>query len=278
MSGRVLPFIGSTDPWSSGAKTDAAWCVLGPNPSIMTLDGTNTWILHGEGASTCVVVDPGPADPGHRGAIFAAAAALDARIEAVLLTHGHPDHAQLARQLADEAGVGVRALDPEHRLGDEGLPPGAVLDLAGLELQVIGTPGHTSDSVCLAVRSAGILLTGDTVLGRGTTVVAWPDGRLGDYLDSLRRLRDLVQATGIVHLLPGHGPMLAEPGQVLDAYLSHRQARLDEVRAAVADGHREPAEVVAVVYADVPKAAWPAAEWSVRAQLAYLSDQGELSG
>jgi glyoxylase-like metal-dependent hydrolase (beta-lactamase superfamily II) len=274
----VLPFIGSSDPWASGAKTDVAWCVLGPNPSIMTLDGTNSWILHGAGASTCAVIDPGPAHPSHRAAILAAAETLDARIEAVLLTHGHPDHAELARDLAQELDVGVRALDPQHRLGDEGLPHGSVMELAGLEIHVVGTPGHTSDSICFAVQSDGILLTGDTVLGRGTTLVAWPDGRLSDYLSSLSRLQDLVGELGITQLLPGHGPMLSHPGAVLDAYLSHRHARLDEVRRAVDEGHVEPAAVVAVVYADVPRAAWPAAEWSVRAQLAYLAQQGELPG
>lgn len=278
MTGRVLPFIGSAEPWASGAKTDVAWCVLGPNPSVMTLDGTNTWLLRGEGSPTCLVVDPGPAIPSHREAILDSAEALGARIEGVLLTHGHPDHADLARDLAQEAGVGVRALDPGHRLGDEGLVPGTVIEGAGLELHVVGTPGHTSDSICLVERASGVLLTGDTVLGRGTTVVAWPDGRLGDYLNSLQRLRDLVDEAGVAALLPGHGPMLGRPAAILDAYLSHRQARLDEVRAAVAGGATEPAAVVALVYADVPQAVWPAAEWSVRAQLAYLKERGELPG
>lgn len=275
MTGRQLPFIGSNDPWAGGPKTAAAFCVLAPNPSIMTLDGTNTWILHGPGRG-CLVVDPGPADPVHREAILAAADALDTGIEGILLTHGHPDHSELARELAEVAGVEVRAFDPTHRLGDEGLPPGSILGAAGLELEVIGTPGHTSDSISLLVRSSGELLTGDTVLGRGTTVVAWPDGQLGEYLDSLKRLRELVDREGVVDLLPGHGPMLTSPGEVLDAYLSHRQARLEEVRAAVADGHVEPADIVAVVYAHVPRAAWPAAQWSVRAQLAYLAENGQL--
>jgi glyoxylase-like metal-dependent hydrolase (beta-lactamase superfamily II) len=110
------------------------------------------------------------------------------------------------------------------------------------------------------------VLTGDTILGRGTTVVAWPDGELGEYLSSLERLR----ALGAIPVLPGHGPLLASAAAVAAEYLAHRQQRLDEVRAAVQAGDRTPAEVVARVYADVDRAVWPAAELSVRAQLAYL--------
>jgi len=110
------------------------------------------------------------------------------------------------------------------------------------------------------------VLTGDTILGRGTTVVAWPDGELGDYLHSLERLRGL----GPIPVLPGHGPVLPDAGEIAAAYLEHRRVRLDQVRAAVDAGDRTPAEVVARVYADVDRAVWPAAELSVRAQLAYL--------
>lgn len=106
------------------------------------------------------------------------------------------------------------------------------------------------------------------MLGRGTSVVAWPDGDLGAYLESLARLADCAEQ--VDYLLPGHGPVLAQPADVLSAYRAHRLRRLNEVKDALASGARTPAEVVAEVYADVPREVWPAAEQSVRAQLAYL--------
>jgi glyoxylase-like metal-dependent hydrolase (beta-lactamase superfamily II) len=120
-----------------------------------------------------------------------------------------------------------------------------------------------------------VVLTGDTVLGRGTAVIA-EDGSLGDYLASLARLRLLADATDLRALLPGHGPLLADPAGVLDFYLTHRAERLDEVRAALAAGDRTPGEIVPRVYAAVDRALWPFAESSVRAQLRYLRDLDEL--
>lgn len=275
-NGGALPWIGSDQHWSGGPKTPVATCVLGPNPSPMTLDGTNTWILRGNDAHSCVVVDPGPDDDQHCAAILSQAEAMDASIDVILLTHGHSDHSALARRLAGITAAPVRAIDPMHRLGDEGLDIGDVVQAAGLEIEVVAAAGHTADSVCFWLPSDASLLTGDTVLGRGTTVVAWPDGRLGDYLLTLQRLRDLVDGTGVDALLPGHGPLLDSPADILDAYLDHRRARLDEVRAAVAAGCVQPADVVRSVYADIPPAVIPAAELSVRAQLAYLADRGEL--
>jgi glyoxylase-like metal-dependent hydrolase (beta-lactamase superfamily II) len=131
------------------------------------------------------------------------------------------------------------------------------------------TPGHTSDSLSFVLRAGGVpdaVLTGDTVLGRGTTVVAHPDGVLADYLASLQRLRELGPAT----VLPGHGPELASAGEAAERYLAHREQRLEQVRAAVAAGASSPRAVVEVVYADVDPVLWDAAELSVRAQLAFL--------
>ena len=241
--------------------TELAAVLLADNPSPMTLDGTNTWVLRAAGTEACVVVDPGPDDAAHLARVAAAGPVAE-----ILLTHGHPDHADGAAALRALTGAPVRALDPAQRLGGEGLTEGTVVAAAGVEIRVLATPGHTSDSLCFALGDA--VLTGDTVLGRGTTVVAHPDGRLGDYLDSLRRLQDLGTRT----VLPGHGPELPDLAAVTTAYLAHREQRLEQIRAALETlgPDATAADVVPVVYADVDRALWPAAEWSVRAQLEHL--------
>jgi glyoxylase-like metal-dependent hydrolase (beta-lactamase superfamily II) len=241
----------------------------------MTLDGTNTWLIAEPGGTEAVVVDPGPDDEGHLRRVRSVAEQHGLRIAGIILTHGHPDHSAGARSLAEATGAGVRAVDLAHRLGSEGLPPGSVITAAGTEIEVMATPGHTVDSVCLYLRADGAVLTGDTVLGRGTTVIAH-DGNLGDYLRSLDQLRALADATELSALLPGHGPLLADPRAVLDFYARHRAERLDQIRAALAAGDRTAPEIVARVYADVDRILWPAAELSVRAQLGYLADRGEL--
>ena len=254
----------------------AAICVRAPNPGPMTLDGTNTWVLRGADPSSgkrvgrSVVVDPGPLHDGHLAAVRAAAG----EVAVVLLTHRHADHSEGAAAFAASVGCGVRAYDPDFRVGDEGLDDGDVVVCDGLELQVLATPGHTSDSVCLLAFDDGTLLTGDTVLGRGTSVVAHPDGQLGPYLDSLRRLRDLAARGVATRLLPGHGPVLDDARGVLDGYLTHRYQRLEQVRQALAAGARTPREVVESVYADVDRALWPAAELSVAAQLDHIRAGG----
>jgi glyoxylase-like metal-dependent hydrolase (beta-lactamase superfamily II) len=230
-------------------------------------------VLSAPGTDRAVVVDPGPEDPAHLRRVLAAVEARGAGVGVVLLTHGHLDHSEAARAFAQAAGgVAVRALDPAHRLGEEGLGGGDVVEVDGLAVEVVATPGHTGDSLSFVLPASGALLTGDTLLGRGTTVVAHPDGRLADYLDSLARLEELVEERGLVDLLPGHGPALRDPLDVVRAYRRHRAERLDQVREAVAVGARTPREVVERVYADVPRDVWPAAELSVRAQLEYLQN------
>jgi glyoxylase-like metal-dependent hydrolase (beta-lactamase superfamily II) len=254
----------------SGMGTPRAWCVLAPNPSPMTLDGTNTWVIAEPGTSAVVVVDPGPDDEGHLRRVLDAARAGDRHVAQVVLTHGHLDHSAGARRFAELSGAPVGALDPGLRLGTEGYGAGDVITAGGCELRVVATPGHTADSLSLLLPADGGLLTGDTVLGRGTTVIAG-DGSLGDYLRTLDELRSLADTAALHVLLPGHGPLLTDPAGVLDYYIAHRKERLDQVRAARAAGAKTPTEVVAVVYADVDKSLWPAAELSVRAQLDYLN-------
>jgi len=249
--------------------TPLAGVVLADNPSAMTLDGTNTWLLRDEpGRRQAVVVDPGPAEERHLATVLDAAGT----VPLILLTHGHPDHAEGARRLHELTGAPVLALDPAHRYGAEGIGEGTMLDAAGVHIQVWATPGHTADSLCFVLPGEPAepvaVLTGDTILGRGSTVVAHPDGVLADYLASLRRLATLQG----VAVLPGHGPELADAGAAARGYLAHREQRLAQVRQALAEGGPQLSamDVVRRVYADVDPALWPAAEWSVQAQLAYL--------
>ncbi|WAL96929.1 MBL fold metallo-hydrolase [Streptomyces sp. Je 1-369] len=258
----------------SGPATARAVNVLAPNPSAMTLDGTNTWIVSEPDSPLAVVIDPGPQDDAHLSRVIETAEKLGKHVALTLLTHGHPDHAEGAARFAELTRTPVRALDPALRLGDEGLAPGDVITTGGLEMRVVATPGHTADSLCFHLPADQAVLTGDTILGRGTTVVAHPDGRLGDYLDSLRRLRSLTVDDGVHTVLPGHGPVLEDAQGAVEFYLAHRATRLAQVETAVENGHAEASDVVAHVYADVDRSLWPAAELSVRAQLDYLREHG----
>ncbi len=259
-----------TEPWTSRRVLAQVHCVLAPNPGPMTLDGTNTWVVGDLSGGEVVVIDPGPDDEAHRRAVTDLVAASGSRITAVLLTHGHLDHSEAAADLARSCGVGVRALDPRHRLGGEGLTGGDVIDAGGVRLDVLATPGHTGDSLCFALAEQRVVLTGDSVLGRGTAVIAHPDGVLADYVDSLARLERLVDEIGCRMLLPGHGPALAEAADVVRGYREHRAERLVEVRQALEAGARTTEEIVERVYHDVSRALWPAAGRSVRATLVYL--------
>jgi glyoxylase-like metal-dependent hydrolase (beta-lactamase superfamily II) len=241
----------------------------------MTLDGTNSWVLREPGSERVVVVDPGPLHEGH---LTALAAVGDVAL--IVLTHGHADHSEGAPRLRELTGAPVTGFDPAYCLGAEPLTADLRSDrsqrsaVAGLEWLTLLTPGHTSDSACFLLEADRALLTGDTILGRGTTVVAHPDGRLAAYLDSLGRLHELAADGSVSTILPGHGPVLTDALTAIEGYQAHRAERLAQVQAAVAAGAHTPSEVVAVVYADVDRALWPAAELSVQAQLDYLTGSG----
>ncbi|MEV4481256.1 MBL fold metallo-hydrolase [Micromonospora coxensis] len=259
-----------TAPAAALADALPDWVTLlrAPNPGPMTLDGTNTWVLRAAPGAPAVVIDPGPAHDDHLDRI-----AAHAPVGSVLITHGHPDHTEGSAPLADRLDrATVRAADPAHTIGGAPLTPDSPLEAEGFTIRLLPTPGHTADSVCFLAERGDerVVLTGDTILGRGTTVVAHPDGHLGDYLASL----ELLSAYRGIPALPGHGPALADCGAAAEFYLAHRRARLDQVRAAVAAGATTAPEVVATVYADVDRSLWWAAEWSVRAQLEYLGVGG----
>jgi glyoxylase-like metal-dependent hydrolase (beta-lactamase superfamily II) len=245
--------------------------VVAPNPSPMTLDGTNTYVLGTPGAGAVVIVDPGPDDAAHLDRVRAVVAERDAAVAAVVVTHHHLDHTQAAHGWGAAFGCPVHAPRPQDAgAGGRVLSDGDLVDLPGLEVRVVATPGHTRDHVAFRLGD-GSLLTGDHVLGRGTSVVAHPDGDLTAYLASLRRTLDL----GAHALHPGHGPSLTEdPDAVLRFYADHRDFRRAQVLSELAAGPATPRELVASIYAEVDRSLWPAAEASTRATLAALVDEG----
>jgi glyoxylase-like metal-dependent hydrolase (beta-lactamase superfamily II) len=247
--------------------------VLAPNPSGMTLDGTNTYVVGEPGSGQAVLVDPGPDDPAHLAAVERVLADRGARCVAVLVTHHHGDHAEAARPWGERFGAPVAAADravagPRGRV----LESGERLALAGTSIGVVPTPGHTADHLAFRLES-GAVLVGDHVLGRGTSVVTHPEGDVVAYLESLRRVHDL----GPSALYCGHGPELTDdPGAVLDFYLAHRAFREQQLLTALAAGAGTVDELVATVYAEVPRQLWPAAAQSTRATLAKLRAEGRV--
>lgn len=260
-----------------------AWMLRADNPGPMTLDGTRSYVLRAPGASGCVVVDPGPLLEPHLAALAGAGP-----VELALVTHRHPDHTAGLARFRELTGAPSRGGLPEFSVGGgdatvEPLADGEIISAAGLRVEVLATPGHTADSVCFVVSdgSSSVVLTGDTVLGQGTTVLAEPDGSLRDYLASLDRLSAL-DLPGPVLGLPGHGPVIQDLGSAVRAYRAHRLERLEQVRSALTglgtelpDGGSPLPDtlldaVTGAVYADVDPSVLIAARSSVRAQLEYL--------
>jgi glyoxylase-like metal-dependent hydrolase (beta-lactamase superfamily II) len=216
--------------------------VRAPNPSALTLDGTNTYVVGSW------VVDPGPADPGHLEAVRRAASE---GIEGVVLTHGHADHAE-----------GAGELDAPVTLPGDGDEVGP--------FRAMATPGHSADSVCLVVD--GICFTGDTVLGSGSVFISPGEGSLSAYLDSLRRLRDLPLEV----LCPGHGPYVWDPAAKLDEYIAHRLARERALVAALDAGLRGRDELLDAAWPDAPRELRDFAALSLGSHLEKLAEEGRL--
>lgn len=212
------------------------------NPSALTLDGTNTYVVGGW------VVDPGPALDAHLAAVRRA---VNGGIEGVVLTHSHADHSEGADLL--DAPV-FRPND-----GDEVGP-----------FVAVSTPGHSADSVCLLLGSA--CFTGDTVLGEGSVFIAPGEGSLSAYLDSLRRLRSL----DLEILYPGHGPEITDPAAKLDEYINHRLDRERRLLEALDSGLRTRDELLDAAWPDVPPDLRPAAALTLAAHLEKLSDENRL--
>ena len=260
--------------------TPFASALLCDNPGAMELDGTNTWILRAPGHSKCVVVDPGP--PRHKKHVKHIAE--QPGVALTLITHRHFDHTGAIGKLYKRTQTPVRARSEKYCRDGAPLRDREVIEVAGLMITVLFTPGHTGDSVSFLVEyrepgqpAARAMITGDTILGRGTTVIDPSDGSLRDYMNSLNRL--IVEGEGgdgqACALLPGHGPDHPNLVPVARYYKEHREERIDQIQSALDDmgvsaKHAKPMKVVRKVYRDVDKKLWPAARMSVKAQLEYL--------
>jgi glyoxylase-like metal-dependent hydrolase (beta-lactamase superfamily II) len=217
--------------------------VRAPNPSPLTLDGTNTYVVDRW------VVDPGPVDPGHLSAVRAAA---PRGVEGVVLTHDHVDHAEGA------GALGVPVVRP--REGEEVGP-----------FRAVATPGHSADSVCLLF--GGACFTGDTVLGSGSVFISPGEGSLSAYMDSLERLRALA---GLEVICPGHGPFVWDPQAKLDEYIEHRRARERMLVEALEAGARSQDELLDAAWPDAPASLRFAAALTLEAHLEKLAEEGRL--
>ena len=247
--------------------------ILAPNPSPMTLEGTNTYLLDG-GDGHAVVIDPGPPIERHVDAIATAAAARELSITAILVTHGHPDHAPAAEALAWRTGALVYAHPNARFPHDRRLDEGAHLSVDGMTLRAIDAPGHARDHLVFYLERDAVLFTGDVVIGWGTVVIAPPNGDMRAYQATLRRLRD--EFPGVQRIYGGHGDPIDDPRAKLDEYIAHRQAREAALLAALHDGPQTIPELVARLYEDVSPVLWPAASRQVLAYLIALEREGRV--
>ncbi len=257
--------------------------VLANNPSPFTFRGTATFVV---GRGTVAVIDPGPEDEAHLAAL------LDGlrgeTVSHILVTHSHADHSPLVKRFQQATGArtyaygpvtggeagGLRldaSIDhdftPDVRLGD-----GDTVTGPGWSLEAVFTPGHMSNHMCFALAEEKTLFSGDHVMAWATSVIAPPDGDMGQYFASLRKLLDRDEA--VYH--PSHGPSKMEPLPLVRGYLAHRRMREEAIRTRVAAGARTVPEIVAAIYADVDPKLHGAAALSTRAHLDHLVSQGRL--
>jgi glyoxylase-like metal-dependent hydrolase (beta-lactamase superfamily II) len=240
----------------------------------MTFDGTNSWVLHEPGRRGAVIVDPGPDDPGHLGALVALAEETGGEVAAILVTHGHPDHTGGVREAARRTGAPVLCASPHW--ADTVLRPGP-LTLAGLRIEVLATPGHSSDSLSFHLPDERSMVTGDTVLGRSAPVILDPDGRVDAMLTSLEAILGVLGGHDGPVILPGHGPLVTDPAGQLTLAVAAREARLAQAERAVDGGCRTVSAVADRMYGPFDERIRIGIEATVRAHLRYLADHDRLS-
>jgi glyoxylase-like metal-dependent hydrolase (beta-lactamase superfamily II) len=259
--------------------------VIANNPGPFTFTGTGTYIV---GRDEVAVIDPGPDDPAHLEAILAAV--VGERVTHILITHHHADHSPLAGALkaatgatiygcavgtadADDTGEVRMEAGHDHDFRPEvSLCGGGEVSGPGWSIEAIPTPGHTSNHICYALKEENCLFSGDHIMGWSTTVITPPDGDMTDYLKSL----ELIRARGFATIWPTHGPPIRVVTPFIDAYIEHRQERVDQILKALAARPARIADLVPRLYADVDARLWPAAARSMLAAMIHLVREGRI--
>jgi len=259
--------------------------VVANNPGPFTYLGTGTYIV---GRGEVAVIDPGPDLPEHLASILKAVESE--RVTHILITHHHSDHSPLAGPLKAATGATIYGCAVAgHEAEDTGevrmeaghdhdfrpdvsLCGGGSVSGPGWTLEAIPTPGHTSNHLCYALGQENACFTGDHIMGWSTTVITPPDGDMTDYLESLERIR----ARDFATLWPTHGPPIREVAPFIDAYLAHRQERIDQILLALADGPARIRDLVPRLYRDVDERLWPAAARSMLAAIVHMERGGDI--
>ncbi|MFW6058282.1 MAG: MBL fold metallo-hydrolase, partial [Persicimonas sp.] len=240
---------------------------------------TNCYIV---GDERFVIIDPGSDEPSQAALVESAVDELRRQgkhLEAVVLTHHHPDHIGGAAGLVHSYSAPVWAhAQTAERVDlhvDRRLVDGEVIDLGDDSLTCLHTPGHAPGHLCLHHKRSDSILAGDLVASKGTIIINPPNGHLGDYMNSLERVRSLQPPT----IFPAHGWAITRPKEVLDYYIEHRRERDRQLLEALqsTDEPATPEDLVPQVYEDVPEHVWPLAARSLLAHLLHMVEQGRAA-
>ncbi|MEM9600386.1 MAG: MBL fold metallo-hydrolase [Pseudomonadota bacterium] len=282
-----IPFVRAFDfDYGVPAQlSDRVVRVIADNPGPFTFTGTGVFIIGG-GDNVCVI-DPGPVTDAHSAALDVA---LDGKtVSHIFLTHHHLDHSPLAAPLAAKHGCQVYGQSvqpvvsqndaPQLDAGDDlsfkpdvEISDGDCFKGPDWTLRTVHTPGHTSNHLCFALEEENTLFSGDHIMGWSTSVVSPPDGDMGDYLASLRRVRDM----DFDVIRPTHGPAITDVRLFLQAYIDHRMNREAQITAAIRSGLDDIGAIVAELYKDVDKRLHPAAAHSVLSHLIHMRQTGRV--